>query len=88
MDLHANVQAWQREEDGSYASHVDDFKLSVKWRPEKPGERRGFLWKVEGPGGYSAEAAEVEEEIEVAMALAEHAMRHSELEPKAKHQTE
>lgn len=75
MDLHANVRAWQREEDGSYKTEIADLTCHVTWRPEKPGERRGFVWKIEREGTVVAEASGVEEEIEVTMARAEHAAK-------------
>ncbi|NUP13510.1 MAG: hypothetical protein HOW73_46325 [Polyangiaceae bacterium] len=77
MDLHANVRAWEREEDGSYKSELEGYSLHVVWRPEKPGERRGFIWKVAGPDGVVAEAHGVEEEIELAMARAENVARRA-----------
>lgn len=76
MDLHATMRAWQREEDGSYKAELDGLSLHVSWRPEQPGEPRGFSWKVSGPDGALAESEAVEEEIEIAMAFAERAARH------------
>jgi hypothetical protein len=75
MLVHANVGAWQREEDGSYKSEVDGYSCHVRWRPEREGERRGFSWTCEGPDGQRRESDEVAEEIEVAMAHAERAAR-------------
>jgi hypothetical protein len=79
MHRHPNIAAWQREEDGSYKSEVDGFAVHVVWRPESRDASvpRGFLWKVEGPNGEKAEAAEVIEEIEIAMSLGEDAARHA-----------
>ncbi|MBK6519415.1 MAG: hypothetical protein IPM79_13975 [Polyangiaceae bacterium] len=75
MDLHATMRAWQREEDGSYKAEIAGLSLHVTWHPEGTDARRGFTWKIEGAGGVVAEAEAVEEEIEVAMALAEHAAK-------------
>ncbi len=77
MHRHPNIAAWQREEDGSYASEVEGWSLHVAWRPEgsDPELRRGFLWKVTSPEGDAVEATDVEEEIEMAMALAEDVVR-------------
>ena len=77
MLLHANVRLWQREEDGSYKAEIDGFSCHVTWKPEQAGERRGFLWKVEGSDGVVAEADGVEEEIEIAMAHAERVARRA-----------
>lgn len=73
MDLHANVRAWQREEDGSYKAEIEGLTLHVTWRPENPEGRRGFLWKIEGQDGSISQSEHVEEEIELAMAHAEKA---------------
>lgn len=68
---HATISAWHREEDGSYAAEIRGWNLKVWWVPEKPGERRGFLWEATGPGDTKVSAPGVTEEIEVAMAAAE-----------------
>jgi len=71
MLTHPTISAWQRQEDGSYAAEIRGWKLHVRWVPERPGQHRGFLWEVRGPAGLKLSAKEVEEEIEVAMAIAE-----------------
>lgn len=83
---HATISAWQRHEDGSYAAEINGWNLKVMWRPETPAynagsgvpapltERRGFLWEAEKEGAAKLAAADVSEEIEVAMALAEAAV--------------
>ncbi|MFT3774531.1 MAG: hypothetical protein QM820_54940 [Minicystis sp.] len=71
---HATISAWQRHEDGSYAAEINGWNLKVTWQPEKPGERRGFLWSAEKEGGSKLAATEVSEEMEVAMAHAEQAI--------------
>jgi hypothetical protein len=81
MHIHPTISLWQREEDGSYKAELDGFALSVKWRPESRDERRGFLWKAEGPNDRVLEATEVSEEIEVAMGMAEHAVRLAQHDP-------
>ena len=75
MHLHPTISLWQREEDGSYKAELSGFALSVTWRPESTERRRGFLWKAEGPEGRVLEASDVSEEIEIAMGIAEHAVR-------------
>ena len=72
---HANISAWQRQhEDGSYVAEIDGWTLKVTWQPEKPGERRGFLWSAEKEGASKLAATEVSEEIEIAMVHAEQAI--------------
>lgn len=71
---HATISAWQRHEDGSYAAEINGWNLKVKWRPESPDERRGFLWEAEKEGGSKLAASAVCEEMEVAMAEAEKAI--------------
>lgn len=68
---HPTLSAWHREEDGSYAAEIRGWNLKVWWVPEKPGERRGFLWEATGPGDKKVSASGVTEEIEVAMATVE-----------------
>jgi len=75
MHIHPTISLWQREEDGSYKAELDGFTLTVSWRPESKDERRGFLWKAEGPEGKVLEAPEISEEIEIAMGSAEQAVR-------------
>jgi len=67
---HATISAWQRHEDGSYAAEINGWTLHVKWKPEAPGERRGFFWEAEKEG-TKAGPSELFEEIELAMAAAE-----------------
>lgn len=71
MLKHANVSAWQRDEDGSYKTELDGWELRVRWSPEAPGRRRGFRWSAERPGGPALHSHEIHEEIEVAMCEAE-----------------
>ncbi|APR84589.1 Hypothetical protein A7982_09938 [Minicystis rosea] len=71
---HATISAWQRHEDGSYAAEINGWNLKVTWQPEKPGERRGFLWSAEREGSSKLAATEVSEEIELAMVYAEQAI--------------
>jgi hypothetical protein len=68
---HATVSSWQRAEDGSYQTESGGWMLRVRWRPESPEHRRGFLWQAEGPTGARAIGREVQEEIEIAMQHAE-----------------
>jgi len=69
--MHATVSAWNREEDGSYAAEINGVHLHVKWKPEAPGERRGFSWEATGPGDVKRTSNRLHEEIEIAMAEAE-----------------
>ncbi len=75
--MHATVSAWNREEDGSYAADINGWHLHVKWKPEAPGERRGFYWEASGPDGAKLTSSGLREEIEVAMAEAEAKVAHS-----------
>jgi hypothetical protein len=68
---HATMSAWNREEDGSYAAEINGWTLHVKWRPEAPRRRRGFLWEARRENGIKLVSKEIHEEIEVAMAAAE-----------------
>jgi hypothetical protein len=77
MHRHPNIAAWQREEDGSYKSELEGYSLHVVWRPESKDARRGFRWKLEGPGEIKREADEIHEEIEMAMAEAEDAAQRA-----------
>ncbi len=81
MDLHAHMRAWQREEDGSYKAEIEGFTLHVTWKPERPGERRGFTYEVKSAEGEAvpsgAEGPELFEEIEHAMATAEKVAHHA-----------
>jgi len=72
MRLHANVSIWQREHDGTYVAELNGYKLKLTWKPEAPGERRGFRWEAERDGKEAAPPDELFEEPEVAMAHAEH----------------
>ncbi|MRG91212.1 hypothetical protein [Polyangium spumosum] len=72
MHLHATVSIWQREHDGTYVAELDGYKLKLTWKPEAPGERRGFCWEAERDGKEAAKSDELFEEAEVAMAHAEH----------------
>ena len=81
MHLHATVRAWQREEDGSYKAEIAGYSLHVVWRPEGSGTRRGFTWRARPAEGEEGRAEltsdEPEEEIEIAMAQAEDAVRRA-----------
>jgi hypothetical protein len=71
---HATISAWQRQhEDGSFAAEINGWNLHVKWIPEGRSERRGFVWAAERSGVKRA-GSDVQEEMEVAMALAEEAI--------------
>ena len=80
MHAHAKMSAWQREHDGTYKAEIDGFSLLVEWHPEEqPSGRsneagRGFSWRVETADGKVYECQEKAEEIEMAMAGAEHAV--------------
>jgi hypothetical protein len=78
MHLHATVRAWQREEDGSYKAEIAGHLLHVVWHPEAGGKRRGFSWHARPAADPDAkpsiESEKLEEEIEIAMAQAEHAV--------------
>lgn len=72
MLARANITAWNREEDGSYEAHINEWKLHVFWTPEPPkGGPYGFKWKAEGPTGQKAGAEDFMEEAELAMMAAE-----------------
>lgn len=71
MRLHANVSIWQREHDGTYVAELNGYKLKLTWKPEAPGERRGFRWEAEQEGKEPIQADELHEEAEIAMAQAE-----------------
>ena len=75
---HATMSLWHREEDGHYAAEVAGSRLEVRWHPEDEEHPRGFLWKVTTPTGLELAASEREEEIEVAMGLAEDVAEGSE----------
>jgi hypothetical protein len=68
---HATVSAWSRQEDGSYVAELNGWTLRVKWRPEAPGQHRGFTWEARREGGIKLISQHLHEEIEVAMAQAE-----------------
>lgn len=74
------MSAWRLEHDGGYKAELDGFTLSVTWHPEEASSarsneaHRGFSWKVEAPDGKVYESADQLEEIEIAMATAEHAV--------------
>jgi len=71
---HATISAWRREEDGSDAAEFNGWNLHVKWKPEAPGERRGFRWEATGPDGAKLASPTLHEEIEIAMVEAEAAL--------------
>jgi hypothetical protein len=79
--MHATVSMWQREHDGSYVAEMNGYKLHVTWKPEAPGERRGFRWKAEMEGKEAASSDELCEEPEIAMAYAEAFARGKEKAP-------
>ncbi|HEY4122140.1 MAG TPA: hypothetical protein VGM56_29940 [Byssovorax sp.] len=67
---HATISIWQRNEDG-YGAELNGFALEVRWRPESDHAPRGFVWSAVSPSGARTVGAESEEEIEVAMGIAE-----------------
>ncbi|MDI1435249.1 hypothetical protein [Polyangium sorediatum] len=71
MHLHATVSIWQLEHDGTYVAELNGYKLKLTWKPEAPGERRGFRWEAERDGKEAQPPDELFEEAEVAMAHAE-----------------
>lgn len=71
MRLHANVSIWQREHDGTYVAELCGYKLKLTWKPEAPGERRGFSWEATQEGKEPLKSNELHEEPEIAMAHAE-----------------
>ncbi|HVY49081.1 MAG TPA: hypothetical protein VHB21_24495 [Minicystis sp.] len=71
MSKHATVSIWQRHEDGSYAAELNGFHLTVRWTAETDEHPRGFVWTAVTPTGQRLSARESEEEIEVAMGIAE-----------------
>ena len=72
MRLHASVSLWQRDEhDGTYTAEINGYTLRLKWKPEAPGERRGFTWEASQEGKEPLKADELHEEPEIAMAHAE-----------------
>lgn len=78
MKLHPTLTAWNRdEEEGGYKAEIDGWTLHVKWERGDAGGRRGFSWTAKGPEEKSLSGTGVREEIEHAMALAEHAVAAS-----------
>jgi hypothetical protein len=75
MYRHRTISAWHREEDGSYLAEIEGYKLHVKWKPESPDERRGFIWSLEGPDELKLESQGVVEELEQAMGDAEYRLK-------------
>ena len=73
--LHATMSAWNRDETGAYRAEIDGWTLVVKWRPESSEGDRGFWWEAER-AGHKLRSSELHEEIELAMAGAEHAIGH------------
>ena len=71
MSKHATMSLWHREEDGHYEAQVGGSRLEVRWHPEDAEHPHGFSWRVHGPTGIVLSSHEREEEIEVAMGMAE-----------------
>jgi len=72
MRAHATVSIWQRDEhDGTYSAELNGYTLHLTWKPEAPGERRGFLWEAKQEGKESVKSSALHEEAELAMAEAE-----------------
>jgi hypothetical protein len=71
---HATIAAWHRHEDGAYSAEIEGWNLRVAWKPEgdvlHPG-KHGFAWTAER-GGTEVIGEDIFEEMEVAMADAEH----------------
>ena len=71
MSKHATMSLWTRAEDGHYEAEVAGSRLEVRWHAEDEENPRGFTWEVRGPTGIVLSSHEREEEIEVAMGMAE-----------------
>ncbi len=71
MSKHATMSLWTRAEDGHYEAEIAGSRLEVHWHAEDEENPRGFTWQVRGPTGRVASSHEREEEIEVAMGMAE-----------------
>jgi hypothetical protein len=72
MLKHPTISAWQRDhEESGYRAEIRGWTLRVRWIPERPGQRRGFVWEAVDPSGGRISSPEVHEEIEIAMATAE-----------------
>jgi hypothetical protein len=73
---HATISAWTRDShQGFYTTEMHGFVLRAEWRPGRQGERGGFLWVAEREGDEARGSAHAYEEIEEAMADAEHYAR-------------
>jgi hypothetical protein len=73
MHRHPTIRAWTREEDGSYKAELSGFALHVSWTPGDAAGQRGFGWKAERDE-VTLSSQGLEEEIEIAMGLAEEAV--------------
>lgn len=74
MHLHPTISSWQREEDGSYQSEKNGWKLHVAWvSGPRTADEHGFSWKAEKDGSEKKSEGTFEE-IELAMAHAERAV--------------
>lgn len=73
MHRHPTIRAWAREEDGTYKAELHGFAVHVSWTPGEVAGQRGFGWKAERDEVVLA-SEHLEEEIEVAMGLAEAAV--------------
>lgn len=69
---HPTISAWQRQEHEGYQAELFDRTLRVRWKPGTPDARGHFLWEAETEGKRKHADPERFEEIELAMAAAEH----------------
>lgn len=69
---HPHLELWARDEHGGYRAEIDGWQLSVKWRTESEGKRRGFWFEASWPGGATTVSDAIHEEMELAMSSAEY----------------
>jgi hypothetical protein len=68
---HATISAWTRSHEGPYEAELYDWKLVVQWTPNTSESRGSFSW-VATQGDREEHAEHSFEEMELAMADAEH----------------
>jgi len=69
---HATISAWERdEEEGSYTAEFHGWDLKVSWTPNQGDTRGYFSWSGEA-GKRKVDDEDRHEEMEIAMAAAEH----------------
>ncbi len=73
MHRRPTIRAWTREEDGSYQAEIQGFRLHLRWKSGNVAGERGFTWTATREE-LKLESAELEEEVEIAMGLAEAAI--------------